>query len=213
MTYGALEDDITVIYNTINEERISPMPKADARRVISARHPSIGNRKVVLFVGAILAEKRIEVVLEAMAALARRDAVLVIVGDGPHMPEIRRRCEEREDVVLTGAIIEGVDPYFDAAEVYVLPGTGGLGINEAMAHGLPIISGYADGSADDLVLDGKNGFRLKDGSSEEIGEKIAMVLDNAELGDRMGRLSREMITGRFAFGEFVGRIVKAIGKL
>jgi glycosyltransferase involved in cell wall biosynthesis len=213
LAYGAPKEDITVIYNTINEERIEPVPKQKARNMICASHPSIGNRKIVLFVGAILAEKRIEALVEAMAGLEDRKAVLVIIGDGPHMAKIRRRCEGREDVVLTGAIIEGVGQYFDAAEVYVLPGTGGLGINEAMAHGLPIISGYADGSADDLVLNGINGFRLQNGSGEEIREKIALILDNPELSERMGKQSREMITGKFAFREFVGRIVNAISAL
>lgn len=213
LNYGATEDEITIIHNTINEERIAVIPKSEARTSVVGYHPSIGSRKIVLFVGAVLAEKRIEVILQAMEQLARSDAVLVIVGDGPHMPEIRKLCEDRSDVILTGAIIGGVGMYFDSAEMYVIPGTGGLGINEAMAHGLPIISGYADGSADDLVVDGENGFRLSDGSPGELKEKIAIILNNADLSTRMGVRSREWITGKFAFREFVGRVTKALKNL
>ncbi|MFX7690329.1 glycosyltransferase family 4 protein, partial [Acinetobacter baumannii] len=91
--------------------------------------------------------------------------------DGEHLPVLRKYCEGRDDVVFTGAIVEGVGPYFDAAEVYLLPGTGGLGINEAMAHSLPIISGFADGSADDLVVDGENGYRLREGTPAELADR------------------------------------------
>ena len=64
-------------------------------------------------------------------------------------------------MIFAGQIVDGVGPYFDGADLLVLPGTGGLALNEAMAHGLPLVSGYGDGSADDLVQDGVNGFRLR----------------------------------------------------
>lgn len=206
LTHGASEDQVTVIHNTINEERIVCLPKAEARSLLLTRHPEIGSRRILLFVGAVLAEKRIETILAALDRLKRQDVVLVLVGDGEHLPAIRAACAGRNDVILTGAIVDGVGPYFDAAEMYLLPGTGGLGINEAMAHSLPIVSGYADGSADDLVVDGENGFRLREGTPAEMAEKIAMILDTPGMSERMGAFSRELITGRFAFREFIGRI-------
>lgn len=210
ISHGAHADQITVIHNTINEEKIATLPKAEARALVCAKHPEIGDRKIILFVGAVLAEKRIEVILGALDRLGRQDVVFVLVGDGDHLPAIRAACAGRQDVVLTGSIVEGVGPYFDAAEVYLIPGTGGLGINEAMAHSLPIISGFADGSADDLVVDGKNGFRLRDGTEEEMADRIARILDHPEIAERMGKTSREWITGKFAFKEFIGRIKTAI---
>lgn len=213
MSHGARADQVTVMHNTINEEKIATLPKAEARALVVGKHPEIGDRKIILFVGAVLAEKRIEVILQALDRMQRKDAVLVLVGDGEHLPVIRQLCAERDDVVLTGSIVEGVGPYFDAAEMYVLPGTGGLGINEAMAHRLPIVSGFADGSADDLVVDGENGFRLRENTPEELAEKMARILDSPELAARMGERSREMITGKFAFREFINRIVTELTRL
>lgn len=213
MSHGARADQITVMHNTINEEKIATLPKAEARALVVGSHPEIGDRKIILFVGAVLAEKRIEVILQALDAMQRKDAVLVLVGDGEHLPVIRQLCAGRDDVVITGSIVEGVGPYFDAAELYVLPGTGGLGINEAMAHRLPIVSGFADGSADDLVVDGENGFRLRENTVAELAEKMTAILDNPELAGRMGERSREMITGKFAFREFINRIVTQLTRL
>ncbi|KVW94652.1 hypothetical protein ABW22_11420 [Thiobacillus denitrificans] len=213
LSHGARADQITVMHNTINEERIELMPKAEAQALVRGKHPEIGDRKIILFVGAVLAEKRIEVILEALDLMKRRDVVFVLVGDGEHLAAVRAACTGRDDVVLTGSIVEGVGPYFDAAEMYVLPGTGGLGINEAMAHRLPIVSGFADGSADDLVVDGENGFRLRENTPEELAKKMATILDTPGLTERMGERSRAMITGKFSFHEFINRIVNQLTRL
>lgn len=213
LSHGARPDQVTVMHNTINEEKIATLPRDEARALVTGKHPEIGSRKIILFVGAVLAEKRIEIILQALDIMKRKDAVLVLVGDGEHLPVVRQLCAGRDDVVITGSIVEGVGPYFDAAEMYVLPGTGGLGINEAMAHRLPIVSGFADGSADDLVVDGENGYRLRENTPQELAQKMSAILDNPELARRMGECSREMITGKFAFREFIDRIVAQLTRL
>lgn len=210
LQHGSKNEQITLMHNTINEERIVCIPKLQALEQIRSAYPEIGDRRVLLFVGAVLAEKRVELIVDALDSMKRADLVLVVVGDGEHLPKLKEYCAGRDDVVFTGSIVDGVGPYFDAAEVYLLPGTGGLGINEAMAHSLPIISGFADGSADDLVIDGENGYRLREGTAHELADRILRVIDNPAEAERMGRVSREWITGKFAFKAFVGRIVTAL---
>lgn len=210
LEHGCPERQVVVVHNTINEEKVELLPRDEARARLRRRHPEVGESKIVLFVGAVLAEKRVEALVEAMDRLARKDAVLIVVGDGEHLGTIRELAVSRPWMILPGAVLDGVGMYFDAAEVYVLPGTGGLGINEAMAHGLPIVSGFADGSADDLVVDGVNGFRLRGGTSEEIAGCIEKILEDPSLAAQMGRRSREMIRGFFSFRSFLSRIVGAL---
>ena len=50
-------------------------------------------------------------------------------------------------------------PYFEQADLYVLPGTGGLAVQEAMSYGLPVIVAKGDGTQDDLVRKG-NGWQI-----------------------------------------------------
>lgn len=213
LAHGARPSQIVVMHNTINESRIFRTPKQVANQTLNAWHPEIQHRRIVLFVGAVLGEKRIEVVLEALTHLSRNDLVFVLVGDGEHLAAIRTACNGRSDVVIPGAVFDRVGHYFDAADLFVLPGTGGLGINEAMAHGLPIISGYADGSADDLVVDGANGFRLRNGTPYELADRIATILDDPALAKRMGETSLEWITTKFAFKGFIDRITTALAAL
>ena len=206
LAHGARLDQITVMHNTINEAAIACIPKDEAQDIVAQRWPAVADKKIVLYVGAILEEKRLEVILEALSLLNRPDTIFLMVGDGPHLATLKELYGARSDFVSTGQIVDGVGPYFDAAQVYLLPGTGGLGINEAMAHGLPIISGFADGSADDLVVDGENGYRLRDGTKEEMADRIARVLDHPDMARQMGETSRKWITGKFAFSNFIERI-------
>lgn len=210
LEHGADETQVEVTHNTINEANFILTDKEAARAQLRQRHPEIGGRRIVLYVGAVLEEKKLERLLEAMTQLAREDVMLMIVGDGPHLPSLRESAKGRTDIVFAGQVIDGVGIYFDAAEVYVLPGTGGLGINEAMAHSLPIISGYADGSADDLVIDGENGYRLRENTVEELADRIGKILDQPEMAAEMGRTSREWITGKFSFQRFLDRVEGAL---
>ena len=209
---GAREDQVKVTHNTINEEKFVITSKEDALARLRQKYLGIGARRIVLYVGAVLEEKKLERLLEAVARLDRDDVVLVIVGDGAHLSVLRTASAGRDDVVFAGQVIDGVGIYFDAAEMYVLPGTGGLGINEAMAHSLPIISGYADGSADDLVVDGQNGYRLNDNTVEELQDRIGRILDDPAMAARMGDKSREWITGKFSFQHFLDRVEEVLVK-
>jgi glycosyltransferase involved in cell wall biosynthesis len=210
LEHGAREDQVEVTHNTINEINFIITDKESAREQICKIYPEIGKRRIVLYVGAVLEEKKLGHIVEAMTKLDRDDTVLLIVGDGPYLPELRRIAAGRRDVVFAGQVLDGVGAYFDAAEVYVLPGTGGLGINEAMAHSLPIISGYADGSADDLVVDGVNGFRLREDTVKELQDRIARILDDPAMAAGMGEKSREWITGKYSFQRFLDRVEEAL---
>jgi glycosyltransferase involved in cell wall biosynthesis len=204
--YGALAKQVTVMHNTINEERIRRSPRDIARAYVGAHVPDLQNRTVLLYVGAVLTEKKLEVIVEALDILSDDRVFFLLVGDGPHLPELRRSCENRKDVAFVGRLVDQVGFYFDSADIFVLPGTGGLAINEAMAHGLPIVAGYADGSADDLVKDYVNGFRLREGTPQELAARLRLLIENPTLRETMGAASLEAIRTRYSFKHFLDRV-------
>lgn len=207
VAHGARPDQVTVMHNTINERSIACVDRTEARSIVEERHPQLVAKRIVLYVGAILEEKRLEIVFEALDRLNRSDVAFVLVGDGPHLPRIKQCFGSREYFVTTGRLVEGVGVYFDAADVFVLPGTGGLAINEAMAHGLPVISGYADGSADDLVIDSRTGYRLRRGDAGELENCLRDLLADGEKAARMGREGEALIRGEFSFERFIDSVV------
>lgn len=208
--HGAHTGQTLVMHNTIDESSIRAGDPAAARAMLCRKHTALHGKKIVLYVGAVLAEKRLELVFDALAKLARPDTVFLLVGDGPHLAALKARFADRTDWLSTGSIIHGVGDYFDAADVFVLPGTGGLAINEAMAHRLPVISGYADGSADDLVVDGVTGYRLQQDSPAELADRLNDVLSDPARAAAMGQAGEQRIRGHLSFKSFIDRVVKVL---
>lgn len=65
-------------------------------------------------------------------------------------------------------------------------------VMQAMATGLPAIT--TDHSAfPDQIIDGKNGFLVKEGDYEALAEKILYMIDHPELWPEFGRFGREHI--------------------
>lgn len=206
MQHGASAQQTLVMHNTIDERAIVAGDPLQARDTLAQRHPSLRDKRLVLYVGAVLEEKKLEVVFEALARLQRADTMFVVVGDGPHLAALKARFADRSDWLSTGSIVQGVGVYFDAADVFVLPGTGGLAINEAMAHRVPVVSGYADGSADDLVVDGVTGYRLQGHAPEELADKLGALLADPAKARAMGLEGERRIRGQLSFESFIDRV-------
>jgi len=118
-------------------------------------------RKVALFVGRAAYEKNIGFLLEMMA-LARRQnpqLMLVIAGEGPALPALRRQASALQlddDVRFVGYLPrEGsLRDCYAAADVFTFASqteTQGLVLLEAMAIGLPVLAIAALGAAE-IVL-------------------------------------------------------------
>ena len=102
-------------------------------------------------------------------------------------------------------------PYFAEADLFVLPGTGGLAVQEAMSHGLPVIVAKGDGTQDDLVR-AENGWQIPPGDYGALGiydersvircdafaEDGGRVVPNRLAGDQPGEDGRSFCDPRFA---------------
>jgi glycosyltransferase involved in cell wall biosynthesis len=152
-------------------------------------------KPAVLFVGRLQARKRVDSLLRACAALpAEIQPSLTIVGDGPE----RSALEELARTVYPRAVFPGaktgadLDPYYAAADLFVLPGTGGLAIQQAMSHGLPVLVGEADGTQSDLVRAG-NGWIIPPGDEAALVECLKAALFEVERLRQMGSESYRIV--------------------
>jgi glycosyltransferase involved in cell wall biosynthesis len=172
--------------------------------LIDAKRQDLGldGMKTVLFVGALEPAKRVDYLLRAFAMLGPKvpNSVLLIVGDGSIRHKLEKLAAEigLDNVIFLGRHITDANLYFMLGDIFVLPGLGGLAISQAMSHGLPIISGKADGTEQDLITGGKNGFILSSNNLvKEISQKMEIMLVDDNLRIQMGQESKRLISERF----------------
>ncbi|GIW50667.1 MAG: hypothetical protein KatS3mg081_0022 [Gemmatimonadales bacterium] len=137
---------------------------------------------------------------------------LLIVGDGPERPKLEALAKqllprtrflghlERQELALC----------FAGADLFVLPGTGGLAVQEAMTYGKPVIVGPGDGTEADLVKEGKNGFHVTPGDITCLSEIISRCLSNWEALRQMGEESRRIVEKEYNLDVTVQAFLEAI---
>lgn len=119
----------------------------------------------LLFVGRLQTRKRLDLLLHACAQLPPEiQPRLVMVGDGP----ARETFQTLAAQVYPQAEFPGpkygpeLAACFAAADLFVLPGTGGLAVQEAMSYGLPVLVAEGDGTQNALVRP-ENGWLVPPG--------------------------------------------------
>src|SRR5690606_29307802 len=131
------------------------------------------DRPVLLSVSRFIARKGQDALIRAMPAILSEvpEAVLLLVGDGPHRRRLQRLVRERkvdDSVIFAGAVPWSEAPaWFDAGDVFAMPcrtRMGGLepealGIVflEAQAAGAPVLVGDS-GGAPETVRHGEMGY-------------------------------------------------------
>jgi glycosyltransferase involved in cell wall biosynthesis len=177
---------------------------------LAERAAPAGRRPRVLFVGRLQTRKRIDLLLEACASLDPRPD-LWIVGDGPALLDLQRQAsrlhlEAQFAGALHGPSLESV---FGRADLFVLPGTGGLAVQEAMAHGLPIIAAEGDGTQDDLVRP-ENGWLVPEGDLASLTDALRRALREPSRLVEMGRASHRIVAEEVNIEAMVASFVRAL---
>lgn len=161
------------------------------------------NDLVLLTVGSLEAPKRIHLALEAMAPLraqmGRRKIHYWVVGDGPERAALEAHAERLglQDVRFWGSEFDAVSRYFLMADIFVLPGLGGLSLNQAMMHGLPVVCGPADGTERDLLDGGHAGTLLPHVTVPGLADAIASLADD-ETRTAMGHAAQVRVREYFS---------------
>lgn len=212
---GYDRSNIFVANNTINIERIVKKQKKDKIDI------KTNNKKIkhFLFVGALTPQKKLDKAIHVFNKLVNEGNLnfyFNIVGQGNEFQNLKNIIHEldlQEYVILHGAKYgEELEEIFLKNDVFLLPGTGGLAVNEAMAYGLPIISTPGDGTGYDIIEDEFNGKLLDfDYTNEQLYKTIIYMLnlDDETLKD-MGINSRLTIMEKAPLSNMIDKFCKAI---
>jgi glycosyltransferase involved in cell wall biosynthesis len=181
----------------------------------------VGLNHIVLYVGRLVEDKGVEILLQAEALLSHQPHALVFVGDGDLKDRLKRECSRLglKNVRFAGSISqEHLPTYYAAARVFVLPSITtaafkepwGLVVNEAMNQGCPAVVTDAVGAgAGGLVQDGVNGFIVPERNPGELASAIEKILRDDQLSAQMRTHAAQMIK-QWTFSRWAEGFVDAI---
>ncbi len=164
-----------VLPNAINIAQYRPGPKDST---LIERY-GLGGKKVMLTLGRLSSSERykgVDEIMEALPELMRRlpDIAYLVVGDGddrPRLQEKARRLSIEDRVIFAGYVSEEEKiKHYRLADAYVMPSSGegfGFVFLEAMACGIPVVAGRADGGREAL-RDGMLGELVNPSDVEEL---------------------------------------------
>lgn len=180
-------------------ERVFVAPNAVAARPawpLPERPLEPDKQKIVLFVGRLQKRKRIDNLLLACASLPEASQPrLVIVGEGPARAEFEAQAQQVFPAArFTGALFgRDLEQQFLEADLFVLPGSGGLAVQQAMSYGLPVIVAEGDGTQGDLVRS-ENGWLLPPGDLELLKNALGSALAEPARLREMGAASYRIVS-------------------
>jgi glycosyltransferase involved in cell wall biosynthesis len=209
----APRDRTRVIYGGADPQRYFPDPSL--------------TRRGVLFVGRLTPHKGVDTLLQALPL----DATLNVVGTIGHdprpperdYPRRLRRLAHGRDVHFLGRVADADLPrLYRSASVLVLPSVQrtcfgkevrvsellGLTLLEAMASGTPVIASRL-GGVPEIVEHGVTGFLIEPGNTRELYERIAQLVSDPALAQRMGAAAREHVLAHFTWQRVAERCLHA----
>ena len=207
--YAALgfpQDRIFVAVNAVTPPPPHPLPeRTPSEHVLKPR---------VLFVGRLQERKNLDNLLAACSELPpSTQPELVIVGDGPARESLIRLAREiYPDAVFTGALYnETLAEQYRTADLFVLPGTGGLAIQQAMSYGLPVIAAQADGTQVDLVRP-ENGWQVPPDDIPTLKSALEQALSDLSALRTMGAESYRIVAEEINLDKMVSVFVEALNR-
>ena len=205
--YAALgfpREKIFVAYNAVSPRPLNPLP---------ARPSTFKDKPIILFVGRLQARKRVDDLLRACAEMESKPR-LIIVGDGPereHLELLAKQIYPSAEFIGAKHGAE-LKPYFTEADLFVLPGTGGLAVQEAMGYGLPIIVAKGDGTQDDLVRE-SNGWQIPPDDYDALVRTMRLALSDVKRLRKMGAELYRIVSEEINLEKMVDVFVQALNSL
>lgn len=216
--------NIFIAYNSIDTNNVE-----NAHTKVSEIYKSSGNIRAamgmnnfftIISTGRITKNKNYEIIFYAIQMIKQRYDVnmyYICIGDGPELETLKILAEKlgiKELIKFTGEITDEdiLSKYFFAADIFVLPGIGGLAINHALAYRKPMIVSGADGTEKDQALENLNSLYFRKNDVESLVERIKYCYDNPIRLQEMSKISGELSSKQFNINFMAACFRNAVNK-
>jgi glycosyltransferase involved in cell wall biosynthesis len=209
--YGYPERTTITILNGVNLAYYGP-PSLDRSHPTTGSGIVKGSDPMILWIGNLWRVKRVDILLGALALVAKGQLSwrCTIVGAGPLEPDLRAQAVGLGlgDVVQFVGRAEDVRPYLSVADLFVLSSENEglpLVLGEAMAYGIPCIATDVGGNKE-IIVHGETGLLVKAGAPEDLAEAIEHLLARPEERRRMGVNAYQRVHERFNIEDSMNRL-------
>ncbi|NEO27323.1 MAG: glycosyltransferase family 4 protein, partial [Kamptonema sp. SIO4C4] len=154
----------------------------------------LGDAKVLMTVARLWSGdpyKGVDVTIRALPQIVTifPNVKYLVIGRGDDKPRLEQLTQDlgmRDRVIFAGFVPdEELPDHYRVADAYIMPSQEGFGIVylEAMATGIPVLSGDSDGSADPLQ-DGRMGWRVPYRDVDAVAQACIELLKGIDSGDK-----------------------------
>jgi len=201
---------IVQIPNGVDIHHFSPLPIS----VRQSLRENLGIRtddKVACCVNRLHQIKRVDMLISSFAQIVAKfpSAKLLIIGDGKlrqKLHELASTLEVQKHVFFIGAV-EDPSKYLQASDLFLLGSDEENQSNaliEAMSCGIPVVATKVGGNKE-IVQPGVNGLLVARSSINELSQAISQILQDKELGARLGISARQSVVEKYSFDDVVER--------
>jgi glycosyltransferase involved in cell wall biosynthesis len=185
------------------------------------------NKRVIFFTGRMVERKGHRYLLEAMRSVRSvfPEVKLILGGHGPLYAELAALREEwklADTVEMPGFLPEEeIVPLLQSADLYVLPSCvdangdtegSATAALEAMACGTPALVSRVGGNID-AIVDGMGAYYFACANSQDLYDKIRMVLGADAAMKGKDRRGRDFVTEHYSWETVVKKYMQLIGDI
>jgi glycosyltransferase involved in cell wall biosynthesis len=159
----------------------------------------------LLFVGRVVYQKGLDVLLQALAGLKKMDWTLEIMGDGPQRAALENLAGSlsiSERISFSGWKQAGeLVAAYARANLFAYPSRHeGMpnALLEAMASGLPAVATHIAGN-EELVAHEETGLLTPSDDVASLQARLAELIGDADARQRMGAAARERVAARYSW--------------
>ena len=193
---GVDANKITLIPNAVAYEKFTERQVDENAKVALAKKLNVDDACVLGFVGSFYAYEGLDLMLESMQELAKRDKkyVLLLVGGGPEDKRLKQMVADfglEQNVIFTGRVPhDEVANYYDLIDLLVFPRKSmrltelvtPLKPLEAMAQRKLVLASDVGGHHE-LITHGENGYLFKADNVADLTRNVEEITstDNSEV--------------------------------
>ena len=206
---GVPQDRLFELLNWAKLDVVTPLKRPSAYR----EEFGITTPHVALYSGNIANKQGLEILPEVARRLAQRtDLTFVICGDGPFVPELRRRAEGLANIrFFPLQPIERLGEMLGLASVHLLPQIAGVAdlvlpskLTNMLASGRPVVATAAPGTALHHAIEGC-GLAVMPGDDAAMAQALTAVLDDPLAYEARCRLARDRAVDRWDADRILAR--------